>query len=98
MRMPGRNSRTTLKAAVEAKERPALAAILPGPFQVYGPHALEMPAAAITPVVAETENEFLPSAWRAVNVLTSACRVRGQIPDRDEAKYRVSSPNAREAP
>src|SRR4051812_21360545 len=96
--IPGRNSRTKLKAAVEANEIPALAAVLPGPFQLSGPHALEMPAAAITPAVAETEKEFLPLAWRAVNVLTSACRVRGQMPDRPEAKYRVSSPNMSEPP
>ena len=35
--MSGRNSRTTLKAAVEANEIPAFFAILPGPLQASGP-------------------------------------------------------------
>src|SRR5947209_8096942 len=96
--MPGRNSRTTLKAAVEAKEMAALAAILPGPFQLSGPQALEIPAAAITPAVDEIANESLPLAWRAVNVLSKACPARGQKPDRRAAKYRVSSPSASEPP
>ena len=62
MRMPGRNSRTTLKAAVEANETPAIAAILPAPFQLPGPQVLEIEAAAITPAVEEKANESLPLA------------------------------------
>jgi hypothetical protein len=59
--MSGRNSRTTLKAAVEANEIPAFFAMLPGPFHESGPQALEIALAPITPAVPEYENETLPS-------------------------------------
>jgi hypothetical protein len=61
-KISGRNSRTILKAAVEANEIPAFAAIFPGPFQLSGPQVLEMALAPITPAVPEKENESLPFA------------------------------------
>ena len=84
--MSGRNSRTTFDAAVDANEMPAFCAILPGPFQLGGPQTLEIALAPITPAVPENEKESRPPVWRAVNVLTSAWRMRRQAPDWPDAK------------
>ena len=65
---------------------PAFCAMLPVPFQLGGPQMLDSAAAPITPAALDTANFWLPSGWRAVNVLTSACFVRGQKPCACEAK------------
>ena len=61
-----------LQEPLKPKETPALAAMFPGPFQLGGPHTLEIALAPMTPAVLEKENVVRPSSWRAVTVLTRA--------------------------
>ena len=85
-----------LKAAFVASEIPASLAILPGPFQLRGPHVLERILAPAIPETAENENLRSPFGLRAITVLAKAYLVRAQVPFSSETKYRLSSCNATE--